>query len=277
MICEKSIISEEAFAATWKRVAVQSERQLGAFTFLYLLENGKPPRALPNTMMTFRNDVIHRGKLPKKQEAVKYGQEILDLIAPVLEELKAHREEISKVIGRHVSKTRKQISGAPDTSFLSISTTISIARTRGLPQPTLKILCGNLNRNGDGQNGKELTAGMEVPLGDFNIGLSSSPRSARVPDGADPGEAPDEIPIILKQSAASIRHCSRLVIESRRATWRSAIAVDDLWVLRCRPVCLSPFGFRETPTYGFAGDWCTGASIFALHVVSHHRCSRRTR
>jgi hypothetical protein len=139
VICEKSIISEDAFAATWKRVAAQSERQLGAFAFLYLIENGTPPRVLPDTMIGFRNDVTHKGKLPKKQEAVEYGQEILDLIAPVLNELKArHPDEISKVIHHHVSRTHKQISGARHTSFLSISTTISIARAMGEPQPTLE-------------------------------------------------------------------------------------------------------------------------------------------
>jgi hypothetical protein len=158
VICEKSSISEDAFAATWKRVAAQSERQLGAFTFLYLIETGKPPGALSNTMISFRNDVIHRGKLPKKEEAVKYGQEILELIAPVLEDLKAHREEISKVVGRHISKPTNKSLGSPPSVLLFCLSQQPLASPEvgGSHSQPLKIRCGNLNRNGDGQNGKEL-------------------------------------------------------------------------------------------------------------------------
>jgi hypothetical protein len=109
-------------------------------------------------MISFRNDVIHRGKLPKKEEAVKYGQEILELIAPVLEELKAHREEISKVVGRHISKPTNKSLGSPPSVLLFCLSQQPLASPEvgGSHSQPLKIRCGNLNRNGDGQNGKEL-------------------------------------------------------------------------------------------------------------------------
>lgn len=36
----------------------------------------------------FRNDVIHNGKIPKQQEAIDYGQEILNVMMPIITKLK---------------------------------------------------------------------------------------------------------------------------------------------------------------------------------------------
>lgn len=139
VICEKAQISEESFTATWKKVAAQSERQLGAFAFLYLVENATPPQLLPDAMTKFRNDVIHKGKIPTRQEAVTYGQEILNLIVPVLKALKAEYSElIGKIVGQHISNTQQQIAGTPHTSFMSIPTNISLSRAIGERQPTLQ-------------------------------------------------------------------------------------------------------------------------------------------
>jgi hypothetical protein len=139
VLCEKADVPEEAFDATWRTVAAQSERQLGAFAFLSLIEKKAPPQLLPAAKSKFRNDVIHKGKIPSRQGAVDYGQEVLDLETPVLRELKIqYPEQVGRIVGRHVSATRKQIAGAPHVSFMSIGTTISISRANSEPQPTLQ-------------------------------------------------------------------------------------------------------------------------------------------
>lgn len=147
VICEKSKVSEDAFTATWKKVAAQSERQLGAFAFVFLVEKAAPPQLLPDAMTKFRNDVIHKGKIPSRQEAVDYGQEVLNLVTPVLRELKTqHTDQVGKIVGRHISATRKQIAGTPHTSFMSIGTTISLTRANSEPQPTIQDTLLELER-----------------------------------------------------------------------------------------------------------------------------------
>ena len=45
-VCVKNEIFSDAANKTWKLVSSQSERQLGAFIFLYLLENNKEPNLM---------------------------------------------------------------------------------------------------------------------------------------------------------------------------------------------------------------------------------------
>lgn len=140
-------IGEETFTEAWKRVAAQSERQLGAYTFLYLIDNGQPAPALSGGLIKFRNDVIHKGKIPTKDEAIGYGQAVLDIVAPALAALKAkYPDHLDTIVTRHIKKTQKQIEGVPHTSFLSISTTISITRVASERQPTLSDTLAELTR-----------------------------------------------------------------------------------------------------------------------------------
>ncbi len=71
----------------WKQVNNQSERQLGGFIFLYLMNFNEVPLFLSNNQMSFRNDVIHKGKIPTKNETIEYGNEVLKVIYPILSKL----------------------------------------------------------------------------------------------------------------------------------------------------------------------------------------------
>lgn len=82
---------------TWNRVAKQSERQLGAFFFVYLLENGRPPPFVDEyplvsykkkPLRSFRNDVIHNGYVPSRDQVVEYGEHVFQFIRQVFSELK---------------------------------------------------------------------------------------------------------------------------------------------------------------------------------------------
>src|SRR5690348_16078313 len=42
VICRHRSIDDKQMVLAWKEVGSQSERQLGAFAFLYLIENGEP-------------------------------------------------------------------------------------------------------------------------------------------------------------------------------------------------------------------------------------------
>ncbi|HYD14661.1 MAG TPA: hypothetical protein VEC11_17570 [Allosphingosinicella sp.] len=74
----RGIPIEEAEKA-WKAVAKQSERQLGLYVAAYLFHFGEPPALLPNAMVAFRNRVIHQGDIPEEDEAIAFGQAVLDI------------------------------------------------------------------------------------------------------------------------------------------------------------------------------------------------------
>lgn len=71
------------FANAWKNIAAQSERQFGAFIFVYLLVNKKSPDLATEKYRKFRNDVIHKGKIPSKEKAIEYG----DCVKTTIEDL----------------------------------------------------------------------------------------------------------------------------------------------------------------------------------------------
>ncbi|SOS50084.1 hypothetical protein TNO006_460001 [Tenacibaculum finnmarkense] len=78
-----------AIDKVWKKVASQSERQLGAYIMLYFQTFGKEPILLnQNKEVPFRNSVIHKGYIPTKQEAIDYGNSVLQIIEQSLIDLK---------------------------------------------------------------------------------------------------------------------------------------------------------------------------------------------
>jgi hypothetical protein len=88
-IRHKQSVSDEHFERTWKLMSKHSERQLGAFAMLYLFETGNFPDFLdPNRLKTkFRNDVVYAGKIPNRDEAVRYADLVHTRIKRLLIEL----------------------------------------------------------------------------------------------------------------------------------------------------------------------------------------------
>jgi hypothetical protein len=100
-----------------------------------LLESRALAPPLTETQSGFRNDVIHKGQIRSREEALAHGQAVLDVIAPVLDALKQNdAAHVNTIVQRHVERTRRQIDETPYVSFLSIATTVSIARAHTEPQ-----------------------------------------------------------------------------------------------------------------------------------------------
>lgn len=93
VIIRKREISSEAFDCTWKRVKKQSERQIGSFLFVYLLENKRSPNFIEEERFAFRNNVIHQGYIPAYEEVIAYGERIFQFIRELLNELKATSQD----------------------------------------------------------------------------------------------------------------------------------------------------------------------------------------
>ena len=88
-MCRKRDIARDVFTAAWKPMGNRSERQLGAFIAAYVLETGEPPKLLPDVQTKLRNDVIHKGKFPERNEVVRFGQAVLACALPILALLKS--------------------------------------------------------------------------------------------------------------------------------------------------------------------------------------------
>jgi hypothetical protein len=95
--------------AFWKPIARHSERQLGAYVAVYMRECGNVPPLLNSKNIEFRNDVIHRGRIPDRSESVVYGEAVLEAIRPAL--------SIAKL--KFKKRGRPTSSATPDCSAIS--------------------------------------------------------------------------------------------------------------------------------------------------------------
>lgn len=131
----------------WKKVNSQSERQLGAFIFLYLNNFGELPPSLSNSQVSFRNDVIHKGKIPTKEETMKYGNDALKVMFPVIKNLMDHFEN---EIYLYKEAERIIAIGGQDNEVLriAIGTKLNLTQDYGRKEPE-KIEMMVQNYNGD--------------------------------------------------------------------------------------------------------------------------------
>jgi hypothetical protein len=88
-VCLKRGIDDSTMNDTWKIMSKQSERQLGTFASLYLLETQEAPLFLhPDRLnVSFRNSVVHAGKIPTRDETVVYADSVYDLARQLLRSL----------------------------------------------------------------------------------------------------------------------------------------------------------------------------------------------
>lgn len=143
IICLKHNIYIDQFQKTWNLVSTQSERQYGAYIFLYLIDHqGEPPLVIdtekPNiegksrkeTMewKQFRNAVIHKGYIPSTKEAMGYIDLVYKHINVLISDLKSRSNEfIQHAVFCHIAGT-KQDSENIQRSTMSIPTLISLVR-----------------------------------------------------------------------------------------------------------------------------------------------------
>ncbi|MEL4265454.1 hypothetical protein AAEH96_15440 [Shewanella xiamenensis] len=75
---------DQLVTQAWKSVSNQSERQLGAFNYLYLTCFQEIAPELDSAKRGFRNKVIHKGYIPNPQETIEYSRFIYEQISHVI-------------------------------------------------------------------------------------------------------------------------------------------------------------------------------------------------
>ncbi|WP_139490824.1 hypothetical protein [Brevibacillus dissolubilis] len=83
----------EEIQNTWKLVAAQSERQLGAFYFLFASQFGFAPNPVAQQWVKFRNDVIHKGHIPSRDKVLGYAEHLYNYMVSLLKVLKEDFQE----------------------------------------------------------------------------------------------------------------------------------------------------------------------------------------
>lgn len=92
VVLKSNEVSETVFDDTWKELAKQSERQVGAFNLVFLQEFKEKPIQLTSKNKELRNNVIHKGYLPTKGDCIKFGDNVLEFIRLIINLLKKHEK-----------------------------------------------------------------------------------------------------------------------------------------------------------------------------------------
>jgi hypothetical protein len=113
-------------------VSAQSERQLGAFIFLYIASFGELPTLLDKAK--FRNDVIHKGYLPDRDEAIDFGAATYKVIQDGAQKLKSSfREEVTTAFLDQLRETEKHIDWSRPVATQTTTTALNIVAERDVP------------------------------------------------------------------------------------------------------------------------------------------------
>lgn len=105
-------VSEQEMILFRKRVRL-SERELGSFYAVHLLEKLTPAPEVPERIVSIRNDVAHKGLIPDREAAIRYGNMILEYVRPVLAGLKLSKQQaLTEVFARHAISADAQARGS---------------------------------------------------------------------------------------------------------------------------------------------------------------------
>ena len=85
-------VSQADVEKAWKGIGGNSERQIGAFLFLYLTALGKPYAGIDQKMTALRNEVVHKGKIPTREQTLAFAEYVFNSIVTARAELKRHVE-----------------------------------------------------------------------------------------------------------------------------------------------------------------------------------------
>lgn len=111
----RSKVDQGPHEAAWKQVRRQSERQLGAFLFLHLVNHGRPflggeGWSAYEKWVAFRNEVIHQGMFPSAKRTQEYARYVFELIRDAraaMQELDA--EAVRKAELRHYVRSHAAV------------------------------------------------------------------------------------------------------------------------------------------------------------------------
>ncbi|MCK6930091.1 MULTISPECIES: hypothetical protein [Enterobacter cloacae complex] len=120
-------VDDQQYFRMFNEMSRMSERQIGAFMTLHLLETGMPYK-IDNALTTFRNSVIHKGEIPDPDKAQDFCSKVFAKILEITELLiSRHPEIVQDVIlldmQKRISEMKEKlpIASSTGTIFFSLS------------------------------------------------------------------------------------------------------------------------------------------------------------
>ncbi len=120
-------VAPETFGEAWKKISSQSERQLGAYIFLYVASFGAVPHLLSTKMVELRNEVIHKGALPDKAKTIAFGEAAYEVIQSGMQKLReACLNDVNSVLGQHVARIAEKMGSRYPRTFQVTPTALNV-------------------------------------------------------------------------------------------------------------------------------------------------------
>lgn len=120
VVMEHTGIPKDQIEATWKPLSKLSERQIGAYcTAATILTKGVPKLLNTNKEVPFRNRVIHNGYIPTKEEAISFGDVVMQLINEDLVKLRLLANEALELIYKELSPKDYDVSSDGNDSVIA--------------------------------------------------------------------------------------------------------------------------------------------------------------
>lgn len=143
-VITKRNIDFNQFQNYWKQFTNSSERQYGAYVFLYLLEhpnaeqpfiNDKRPKPGMKKWIEFRNDVVHKGHFASENDAYLYGELVYNFL----------KEQVNELLINDLSFVHKTVSNYLSTLHQNINKQETTASVSTLCLPTIISLSSQIN------------------------------------------------------------------------------------------------------------------------------------
>ena len=127
-ICFDSGSKYEDIMTAWKIVENQSERQLGAFYFIFFQRFNTIPftEEIYRKKSEIRNSVVHKGKTPSRENTKKYGEFVISCIHETLKVLSENIAPQSITTFKVAKIVDSWASRWPNDKIISATNTISI-------------------------------------------------------------------------------------------------------------------------------------------------------
>jgi hypothetical protein len=120
LFCFINGINESVVDLAWKNVAAQSERQFGAYCFLYVSLLAKTPDVISNSNIKFRNKVIHQGYIPTFEETLNYATSIYNFIMKEIVMYKRNYNNVcQEMVFRRLTRLKEK---AQKDNFINVAT-----------------------------------------------------------------------------------------------------------------------------------------------------------
>lgn len=154
--CRAKGVEPDAVDKAWKNISSQSERQFGAFQFLFLIDQGEVFKLDP-TITETRNGVVHKGRIAREAEATDFAEKVYSVIRKlesiVREKFPGHaKSEATREVARQVelippdvphvtmkvttvivNKEKNEVMGTAD-RFLDHAGAVLQSRSQGWPE-----------------------------------------------------------------------------------------------------------------------------------------------